>query len=70
MSQMSDDLGTYGVGHQLLLEEMSVGIETARCLSLRSYLPGRIQKIKKRRRCFSSRTIVFHLVYQQNIGDF
>jgi hypothetical protein len=28
--------------HQLLLEEMSVGIEPARCLFLRSYLTGRI----------------------------
>jgi hypothetical protein len=32
--------------HQLLLEEMSVGIEPARCLWLRSYLIGRIQRIR------------------------
>jgi hypothetical protein len=32
--------------HQLLLEEMSVGIEPAQCLWLRSYLTGRIQRIK------------------------
>jgi hypothetical protein len=32
--------------HQLLLEEMSVGIEPARCLWLRSYLTGRIQRIR------------------------
>jgi hypothetical protein len=34
------------VHHQLLLEEMSVGIEPARCLWLRSYLTGRIQRIR------------------------
>jgi hypothetical protein len=34
------------VRHQLLLEEMSVGIEPARYLGLRSYLTGRIQKIR------------------------
>jgi hypothetical protein len=34
------------VRHLLLLEEMSVGIEPARCLWLRSYLTGRIQKIR------------------------
>jgi hypothetical protein len=34
------------VRHQLLLEEMSVGIEPAGCLWLRSYLTGRIQRIK------------------------
>jgi hypothetical protein len=33
------------VRHQLLLEEMSVGIEPARCLWLRSYLTRRIQRI-------------------------
>jgi hypothetical protein len=33
------------VRHQLLLDEMSVGIEPARCLWLRSYLTGRIQII-------------------------
>jgi hypothetical protein len=32
--------------HQLLLNEMSVGIEPARCMWLGSYLPGRIQKIR------------------------
>jgi hypothetical protein len=32
--------------HQLLLEEMSVGIEPAPCLWLRSYLTGSIQRIK------------------------
>jgi hypothetical protein len=34
------------VRHQLLLEEMSVGIEPARCLWVRSYLTGRIQRIR------------------------
>jgi hypothetical protein len=34
------------VHHQMLLEEMSVGIEPARCLWLRSYLRGRIQRIR------------------------
>jgi hypothetical protein len=34
------------VRHQLLLEEMSVGIEPARCLWLRSYLTGRSQRIR------------------------
>jgi hypothetical protein len=34
------------VRHQLLLNEMSVGIEPARCLWLGSYLTGRIQKIR------------------------
>jgi hypothetical protein len=34
------------VHHQLLLEEMSVGIIPARCLWLRSYLTGRIQRIR------------------------
>jgi hypothetical protein len=34
------------VRHQLLLKEMSMGIEPARCLCLRSYLTGRIQRIK------------------------
>jgi hypothetical protein len=34
------------VRHQLLLEEMSVGIEPAGCLWLRSYLTGRIQRIR------------------------
>jgi hypothetical protein len=34
------------VRHQLLLEEMSVGIEHARCLWLRSYLTRRIQRIR------------------------
>jgi hypothetical protein len=33
------------VRHELLLEEMSVGIEPARCLWLRSYLTGRIPRI-------------------------
>jgi hypothetical protein len=32
--------------HQLLLEEMSMVIERARCLWLRSYLTGRIQRIR------------------------
>jgi hypothetical protein len=32
--------------HRLLLNEMSVGIEPARCMWLRSYLSGRIQKIR------------------------
>jgi hypothetical protein len=69
------------VRHQLLLEEMSMGIELARFLWLRSYVTGK--KAKNRRRYFqgyqgyigcpkkeSSRTIVFHLVCQQNIDDF
>jgi hypothetical protein len=34
------------VRHQLLLEEMSVGIEPARCLLIRSYLTGRNQKMR------------------------
>jgi hypothetical protein len=34
------------VRHQLLLEEMSMDIEPARCLWLRSYLTGRIQWIR------------------------
>jgi hypothetical protein len=34
------------VRHQLLLNEMSVGIEPARCMWLGSYLSGRIQKIR------------------------
>jgi hypothetical protein len=34
------------VRHQLLLEEMFVGIEPARCLWLRSYLTRRIQRIR------------------------
>jgi hypothetical protein len=34
------------VHHHVLLEEMSVGIEPARCLWLRSYLTGRIQRIR------------------------
>jgi hypothetical protein len=63
---------------KLLLEKMPVGIEPARCLWLRSYLTGTATL-----RCFqgyhgdigchtgeSFRTIVFHLVCQQNIGDF
>jgi hypothetical protein len=33
------------VRHQLLLEKMSGVIESARCLWLRSYLTGRIQRI-------------------------
>jgi hypothetical protein len=32
------------VRHQLLLNEMSVGIEPVRCMWLGSYLSGRIQK--------------------------
>jgi hypothetical protein len=32
--------------HQLLVNEMSVGIEPARCMWLGSYLSGRIQKIR------------------------
>jgi hypothetical protein len=32
--------------HQLLLDEMSVDIEPARCMWLRSYLSGKIQKIR------------------------
>jgi hypothetical protein len=69
-------------GHQLLLEEMSVGIEPAQCLWLRSYLTERIQRIGDAVSAVfyqgdiecptgeSSRTIVFYLVCQQNIGDF
>jgi hypothetical protein len=34
------------VCHQLLLEEISVGIERTRCIWLRSYLRGRFQRIK------------------------
>jgi hypothetical protein len=52
------------VRHQLLLEEMSMGIEPARCLWLRSYLTGQIQRIRIRDAVSkdireSSRTIVF-----------
>jgi hypothetical protein len=36
----------YRVRHQLLLNEMSVGIEPARCMWLGSYRSGRIQKIR------------------------
>jgi hypothetical protein len=35
----------YRVRHQLLVEEMSVGFEPGRCLWLRSYVTGRIQRI-------------------------
>jgi hypothetical protein len=43
----TDFLKAFGrVRHQLLLEEMSVGIEPARCLWLRSYLTWRIQRIR------------------------
>jgi hypothetical protein len=35
----------FRVRHQLLLNEMSMGIEPARCMWLGSYLSGRIQKI-------------------------
>jgi hypothetical protein len=34
------------VRHQLLLEEMSVAIEPARCLWPRSYLTGKIPRIR------------------------
>jgi hypothetical protein len=34
------------VFHQLLLDEMSVGIEPARCMWLRSYMSERLQKIR------------------------
>jgi hypothetical protein len=34
------------VRHQLLLEEMSVDFEPARCLWVRSYLTGTLQKIR------------------------
>jgi hypothetical protein len=34
------------VRHQLLLDEMSVGIDPALCMWLGSYLSGRIQKIR------------------------
>jgi hypothetical protein len=34
------------VRHQLLLNEMSVVIEPARCMELGTYLSGRIQKIR------------------------
>jgi hypothetical protein len=62
-----------------------MGIEPARCLWLRSYLTGRIQSIRIGGAVSkdimvtsgvpgptgdSSRTIVFHLVCQQNINDF
>jgi hypothetical protein len=36
----------YRVRHQLLLNEMYVGIDPARCMWLGSYLTGRIQKIR------------------------
>jgi hypothetical protein len=76
--------GGFRVRHQLLLEEMSVGIKPGRGLWLRSYLTGRIQRIRIGGAVSfqgyqgdigcptgkSSRTIVFHLVCQQNIDDF
>jgi hypothetical protein len=40
------DIQLYRVRHQLLLNEMSVGNEPARCMWLGSYLSGRIQKIR------------------------
>jgi hypothetical protein len=70
------------VRHQLLLNEMSVVIEPARCMWLGSYLPGRTQKIgigdavSKDIRVTSGVpqgpyvTTLLHLVCQQNIGDF
>jgi hypothetical protein len=58
------------VCHQLLLEEMSVG--TLSRFMAKFLFDRENSKDKKRRRCLlriSSRTIVFHLVCQQNIGD-
>jgi hypothetical protein len=70
------------VRHQLLLDEITVGIEPARCLWLMYYMTDN-SKDKNRRCCFqgyqgdigcptgkSSRTILFYLVCKQNIGDF
>jgi hypothetical protein len=71
------------VRHQLLLNEVSVGIKIARCMWLGSYLSRRIQKIgisdevSKDIKVTSgfppgkpSGTILLHLICQQNIGDF
>jgi hypothetical protein len=71
------------VCHQLLLEEMSVGIELARCLWLKSYLTGRIQRkrivdaVSKDIRVtlgvpqkIHLRPLCFFLVCQQNIVDY
>jgi hypothetical protein len=62
--------------HQLLLlNEISVGIEPARCMWLGSYLSGRIQKIRiddavsKKLKVTSGVSHGSHLVCQQNIGD-
>jgi hypothetical protein len=61
---------------RLLLNEMSVGIEPARCMWLGSYLSGRIQKIRigdavsKDIKVTSDVPQGSHLVCQQNIGDF
>jgi hypothetical protein len=49
--------------HQLLLEEMSVGIKPARCLWLRSYLTGKIQRIRIGN-AFSKNTRVTSIVLQ------
>jgi hypothetical protein len=71
------------VRDQLLLNEMSVCIEPARCMWLGSYLSGKIQKIRigdivsKDIKVTSDvpqgshlGTTLFHLACQQNIGDF
>jgi hypothetical protein len=72
------------VRHQLLLNEMSVGIEPARFMWLGSYLSGRIQKIRigdavskdinltlrvPQESHLGPLCKVLHLVCQQNIGD-
>jgi hypothetical protein len=68
------------VRHQLLLYEMSVGIEPARYMSPGSYLSRRIKKIRIGDAVHQgdigcstgklSGTTLLHLVCQQNIGDF
>jgi hypothetical protein len=71
------------VRHQLLLEEVSVGIEAARGLWIRSYLIGENSKDKNRRRRFqgyqgdigcptgkSSRIVESYLICQQIISEF
>jgi retron-type reverse transcriptase len=67
------------VRHQLLLNEMSVGIKPTRCMWLGSYLSRRIRKtrigdaVSKKMKVTSGvpqGTILLHLLCQQNIGDF
>jgi hypothetical protein len=52
--------------HQLLLEEMSLGIEPARCL--RSYLTGRIQRIKISDAFFKDIRMKSDLLQESHLG--